>query len=197
MATVPSTPEHQIPKSANGEGVKNSRKQGTASTSCAPNGKLCFQCKQPGHLKKDCPELPYCSKCKTQGHIPAKCPTKKHNGRQLDKRHKSVNRGSDERHENHREDWKKAQDQPQFSNKNNRCLNCAGNHRTCDCPMRQQPQASTANNPANGTGIYQSNPQFQNISPQQHSQQSQSTVGTSTPTLMVNNPPFQEGLHSQ
>ena len=63
--------------------------------------------------------------------------------------------------------------------------------------MRQQPQASTASNPANGTGIYQSHPQFQNISSQQHSQQSQSTVGTSTPTLMVNNPPFQEGLHGQ
>ena len=65
--------------------------------------------------------------------------------------------------------------------------------------MRQQLQASTASNPANatGTGFYQNNPQFQNISPQQHSQQSQSTVGTSTPTLMVNNPPFQEVRHGQ
>ena len=63
--------------------------------------------------------------------------------------------------------------------------------------MRQQPQASTASNPANGTGIYQNNPQFQNNSPQQCSQQSQSTVGISTSTLMVNNPPFQEGLHGQ
>ena len=63
--------------------------------------------------------------------------------------------------------------------------------------MRQQPQASIASNPANGTGIYQSYPQLQNISPQQHSQQSQSTVGTSTSALIVNNPPFQEGLHSQ
>ena len=41
-AIVPSTPKHSIPKSANGEGVKNSRKQGTASTSSAPDGRLCF-----------------------------------------------------------------------------------------------------------------------------------------------------------
>ena len=71
VATVPNTPEHKVPKSANGEAVKNSRKQGTAPTSTAPDGRLCFWCKQPGHLKKDCQELPYCSKCKTQGHIPA------------------------------------------------------------------------------------------------------------------------------
>ena len=80
-ATVPGTPEQRIPKSINGEGVKNSRKQGTAPTSNAPDGKLCFPCKYPGHLKKDCAELPYCSKCKTQGHIPVKCPTKQQNSR--------------------------------------------------------------------------------------------------------------------
>ena len=79
------------------------------------------------------------------------------------------------------------QDQPQFSNKNNKCLNCAGNNRTRDCPTRQQPQAPPTSNPANSTGIYQNNSQFQNTSPQQHSQQSASTVGISTPTLTVNN----------
>ena len=42
-------------------------------------------------------------------------------------------------------------------------------------------------NPANGTGIYKNNSKFQNHSPQQHSQQSASTVGISTPTLMVYN----------
>ena len=56
----------------------------------------------------------------------------------------------------------------------------------CDCPARQQPHPPTSN-PANGTGIYKNNSQFQNHSPQQHSQQSASTVGISTPTLMVNN----------
>ena len=93
-------------------------------------------------------------------------------------------------------DWKKAQDQPQFSNKDNRCLNCTGDHRTHDCPTIQ-PQAATISNPANSTGIYQNNQPFQNVSPKQHSQQSQSTVGASTPTLMVNNPQLQPGLQGQ
>ena len=98
MATVPSTPEQKVSKSANGEGVKNSRKQGTAPTSTAPDGRLCFWSKQPGHLKKDCPELSYCSKCKTQGQIPAKCPSKGQNHRHPNKRCESVNRGSDKRY---------------------------------------------------------------------------------------------------
>ena len=195
--TVPSMSEPKIPKSANGEGVKNSRKQVTASTSTAPDGRLCFRCKQPGHLKKDCQEPPFCSKVKTRGHIPAKCPPKRQNIGQPDERHKNVNKQPDERCRSHRENWKREQNQPQFSNKNNRCLNCVGDHRTHDCPMRQQPQTPTTSNPANGTGTYQNNAQFQTNSPQQHSQQSQSTLGISTPTLMVNDPPVQGGLHNQ
>ena len=64
-ATVPDTPEVKIQKSLNGEGVKNSRKQVITSTTNAQDSRLCFRCKQPGHLMKDCPELPYCSKCRT------------------------------------------------------------------------------------------------------------------------------------
>ena len=81
-AVVSNTPEQKIPKSINGEGVKNSRKQVTTSTTNAQDSKLCFRCKQTGHLKKDCPELPYCSKCQTLGHIPVKCPTKQQDSRQ-------------------------------------------------------------------------------------------------------------------
>ena len=80
-ATVPDTPEEKIPKSLNGEGVKNSRKQATTSTTNTQDSRLCFRCKQLHHLKKDCPELPYCSKCRTRGHIPAKCPTKQQDNR--------------------------------------------------------------------------------------------------------------------
>ena len=80
-ATVPDTPEGKVPKSLNGGGVKNSRKQATTSTTNTQDSRLCFRCKQLGHLKKDCPELPYCSKCRTQGHIPVKCPTKQQDNR--------------------------------------------------------------------------------------------------------------------
>ena len=47
---VSSSPPQHIPKSANGEEVKNSKQE---SGSSAPDGQLCFCCKQPGHLKKD------------------------------------------------------------------------------------------------------------------------------------------------
>ena len=78
-------------------------------------------------------------------------------------------------------------DRPRFSNKSNKCLNCVGDHRMHNCPTRQQPHIPLTSNPANGTGIYKNNSQFQNHSPQQHSQQSAFMVGISTPTLMVNN----------
>ena len=128
-ATVPDTPEEKIPKSLNGEGVKSSRKQATMSTTNTQDSRLCFRCKQPGHLKKDCPKLPYCSKYRTQGHIPAKCPTKQQDNRWQDERCKSA----DKRCKTQREGWKKSQDRPQFSNKTNKCLNCAGDHGTRDC----------------------------------------------------------------
>ena len=155
---VPNTQESRVPKSVNGQGVKNS----------APHGRICFRCKQPGHLKKDCPEQPYCSRCRTRGHIPAKCPLKKQGRQQSAERCESVNQGTDKRHENCREiaDWKRAQDQPQYSHLDNRCLNCAGDHRTRDCSTRQQHQAPPANNPVSSTGTnYQYSPQFQQPSP--------------------------------
>ena len=57
-AIVPDTPEWKIQKSINGEGVKNNRKQVTTSTTNAQNSRLCFRCKQLGHLKKDVPSYP-------------------------------------------------------------------------------------------------------------------------------------------
>ena len=67
-------------------------------------------------------------------------------------------------------------------------------------PVITKHQAPTISNHARGTGIYQNLNQFSNISPQhsspsqQPSQQSQSTVGVTTPTLTVNNPQFQQGF---
>ena len=113
-----------------------------------------------------------------------KCPTKQQDNRQQDERCENA----DKRCKTCREDWKKAQDRPQFSNRINKCLNCAGDHGTHDCPTRQQPHTPPLGNPANSTGIYKNNSQSQNHLPQQHSQQSASMMDISTPTLMVNNP---------
>ena len=76
--SMSSSLQQHIPKSVNGEGVKSSKQENRSS---APDGRLCFCCKQPGHLKKDCPEQLYCSKCRTRGHIPAKCPSKQQGNR--------------------------------------------------------------------------------------------------------------------
>ena len=185
---VADTREPRIQKSANGQGVKNS----------STTDKIYFRCKQPGHLKKDCPEQPYYSKCRTRGHIPVKCPLKKQGRQQEDVKNESVNQGMDKRCESCREDWKRAQDQPQYSHLGNKCLNCGGNQETHDCPMRQQHQVPPANNPISSTGTnFQYSPHFQQTPPQQHLQQSQSSAGSSTPTLMVNNSQYQQGLQSQ
>ena len=188
--SISSSLQQHIPKSVNGEGVKSSEQENRSS---APDGRLCFRCKQPGHLKKDCPEQPYCSKCRTGGHIPAKCPSKQQDNRPTHNRCEFSEGVRSQNRETHREEWKRMQDQPKFSHKDNRCLHCASDHETHDCPTRQQHQAPTASNHARGTGVYQNLNQFSNTSPQhsspsqQHSQQSQSTVGVTTPILMVNN----------
>ena len=169
---------HHIPKSVNGEGVKNSK---TATRANTTDGQLCFQCKQPGHLKKDCPEQPYCSRCRTRGHVPIRCPSKQQDNRPTQEENSQSQR-------THREECKRSQDQPQLSHINNRCLHCAGDHQSHDCPARQQHQASTTSNSASGPGIYQNINKFANTS--HISQQSQSTVGITTPTLPVTNPPL-------
>ena len=46
--SVSSSPQQHIPKSVNGEGVKSSKQENRFS---APDGLLCFCCKQPGHSK--------------------------------------------------------------------------------------------------------------------------------------------------
>ena len=180
--------------------MKSSKQENRSS---APDGQLCFCCKQPGHLKKDCPEQPYCSKCRTRGHIPAKFPSKQQGNRPTHDGHKFQEEVRNKSHKTRREEWERSQDQPKFLQKDNRCLHCAGDHETHDCPTRQQHQAPTTSNHARGTGIHQNINRFSNTSPlhsshsQQHSQQSQSTVGITTPTLTVTNPQFQQSFQHQ
>ena len=69
--TQPSIPDEEtqhIPKSTNGNQVKRSKPQLRQK-----DEHLCFYCNHPGHLKRNCLELPYCPRCRTKGHTPDKC----------------------------------------------------------------------------------------------------------------------------
>ena len=147
----------------------------------------------PGHLKRNCPELPYCPRCRTKGHTPDKCTSKP-----------QQNGSTREATEESSDQWRRNQDLPQFSNQNNRCLHCAGDHQTRDCVTTQQWQTSTTNNPASGTGTsthsnapntpHYTSSQSNTQSPASH-QHSQSTIHVQTPTLNINAPHFQPNLH--
>ena len=97
---VSSSPPQHICKSVSGEGVKNSK------TTTGPNTieeRLCSWCKQPRHLKKDCPKQPYCSRCRTRGHVPTRCPSKQQ-GNRPDQEENIQNQRT------HREECKRSQD---------------------------------------------------------------------------------------
>ena len=55
--------QQRVPKSTNSSQVKCSKQQ-----SRQQDERLCFYCNQPGHLKRNCPKIPYCSKCTRQMH---------------------------------------------------------------------------------------------------------------------------------
>ena len=189
--TQPSISDEEIqwiPKSTNGNQVKRSKPQ--------PRQKdehLCFYCNQPGHLKRNCPEFPYCARCRTRGHMPDKCTS-----------NPQRNGPTHETPEKSRDQWRRNQDFPQFSNRNNRCLHCAEDHQTRDCTTTRQQQTLTTNNPASGTGTpthsnapntpHYTSSQSNTQSPASH-QHSQSTMHVQTPTLNINAPHFQPNLH--
>ena len=152
---------------------------------------LCFYCNQPGHLKRNCPKIPYCSKCRTRGHTLDKCTSKP-----------QQNRHSHETGES-RNQWRRNQDLPQFLNRHNRCLHCVGDHHTKDCTTTWQRQTPTTNSPASGIGTSthnntpntsHSSSHSNTQSPASH-QHSQSTIHVQTPTLNINTPHFQPNLH--
>ena len=105
-----------VPKSADGTRVKRSKQQPRQ-----PDEHLCFHCNLPGHLKRNCPKIPYCSKCRTKGHTQDRC----------------INRPQNTRHTHPagepRDQQKRKDDLPQFSSHHNKCLQCAGDHQTTNC----------------------------------------------------------------
>ena len=129
---------------------------------------VCWRCKQTGHLKWDCPMPPYCSKCRQEGHIPAKCPQKN--------KRTSIPRSP--------AGQPQAPMDQQFSNPNNKCLHCGGNHRSAVCPTQSQHQPT----PSASSCVSSADKPHVNMSPKQGTKNSQSTACSTTSTLLVNNP---------
>ena len=133
QSSIAGEDQQRVPKSADGTRVKRSKQQPRQ-----PDGHLCFHCNLPGHLKRNCPEIPYCSKCRTKEHPQDRC----------------INRPQKTRHTHPasepRDQQKRKDNLPQFSSHHNKCLQCAGDHQTANC-MRQQ--SSSTNTSTTGTGI--------------------------------------------
>ena len=89
-------------KSKTGQGVKQSK-----SLPADKPDITCWRCKQPGHLKCDCPMPPFCVKCRQEGHPPYKCP-------QQNKRNNSLTTQV------------QTTVDPCFSNIRNKCIHCGG-----------------------------------------------------------------------
>ena len=182
-ATMPDTPEEKISISLNGEGVKNSRKQVATSTTNAQGSRLCFRCKQLGHLKTDFPELPYCSKCKLkatsqQSVLPntGMADGRTKDAKMLMKDAKLVEKIG-----------RKCRTDPSSLTEPTNVLTVQATMEHMIAQQGNNHKHPPIGHLSNGTGIYKNNSQFQNHLPQQHSQQSTSMVGISTPTLIVNN----------
>ena len=172
--------EQCIPKSADGSRVKHSKQQPGQQNGC-----LCFYCNQAGHIRRYCPEILYCSRCRMRGHPLDKCTSKPQRSQYTHQPGES------------RDQPKRNENLPQFSNQQNLCLHCAGDHRTATCTTTRQQQNTNTNT---GTPIPQNSPNTpQSSSSSSHSQtsrpHSQSTLHVQMPTLNINAPPFPSNLH--
>ena len=162
--------QQRVPKSADGTRVKRSKQQPRQQDEC-----LCFPCNLPGHLKRNCLEIPYCSKCRMKGHTQDRCTNKSQRTRQ------ACQAGEP------RDQQKRNEDLPQLSSHHNKCLQCAGDHHTTNCT--QQRQTPSTNNPASGTGtpLHQNAPSTSCTSIHTNSQSpaahSQSTLHVQTVNL--------------
>ena len=125
--------QQRVPKSADGTRVKCSKQQ-----TRQPDESLCFHCNLPGHLKQDCPELPYCSKCRTREYPPDRCTNKAPKTRRTHPAGEA------------RDQQKRRDDLSQFSGSRNKCLQCGGDHHTTNCMQQQSPSTNAS---TTGTGI--------------------------------------------
>ena len=167
---VKTSPADTRTKSKNGQDVKQSK-----SLAADKPDVICWRCKQPGHLKRDCPMPSFCVKCRQEGHLPYKCPQ-----------------------QNKRNDSSTTQVQttvdPRFSNIRNRCIHCGGEHKPVLCPMRTQLQtAPSSSGWTSQTGITSAGKNNTNTFSQQGTKNSSSTVGSTPPTLVVNNSAAPQG----
>ena len=77
---------------------------------------------------------------------------------------------------------------PHFSNIRNKCIHCGGEHEPALCPMRTQLQTVPSSSSwMSHTGITSAGKNNTNTSPQQGTKNSLSAVGSTPPTLVVNN----------
>ena len=105
QSSITEEDQQRVPKSADGTRVKRSKPQPRQ-----PDEHLCFYCNFPGHLKRNCPEIPYCSKCRTKGHMQDRCMNKPQNTRH-------THPAGEPRDQQKRKDYL-----PQFSGSSNKCL---------------------------------------------------------------------------
>ena len=157
-------------KSKNGQGVKQSKNLAADKPDV-----ICWRCKQPGHLKRDCPLPPFCVKCRQEGHLPYKCPQQnKRNGSSTTQVQTTVD--------------------PRFSNIRNKCIHCGGEHEPALCPMKTQLQmAPSSSSWTSQPGITSAGKNNPNTFSQQGTKDSLSTIGSTPPTLVVNNSAAPQG----
>ena len=161
---VQTSPVDTRTKSKNGQGIKQSKNLAADKPDV-----ICWRCKQPGHLKCDCPMPPFCVKCRQEGHLPYKSPQ-----------------------QNKRNDSSTTQVQttvdPRFSNIRNKCIHCGGEHKPALCPMKTRLQtAPSSSSWTSQTGITSAGKNNPNAFSQQGTKDSLSTIGSTPPTLVVNN----------
>ena len=167
---IQTSPADTRTKSKNGQGVKQSK-----SLAADKPDIICWRCKQPGHPKCNCPMPPFCGKCRQEGHLPYKCPQ---NNKRNDSSTTQVQTMVD----------------PRFFNIRNKCIHCGGEHEPALCLMRTQLQtAPSSTSWTSQTGITSAGKNNTNMSPQQGTKNSLSTVGSTPPTLVVNNSAAPQG----